>query len=129
MQSKGNAPNAAQKKWMGQVADLGCITCGSQAIQIHHVLGVTAKHNKISIGHWWILPLNPFNHSYIGQGRFGLDMLKTEAGQRYDEDDKIKPMSLHDLEKYLFGKVLRAIPKEKWPFGDDVVQAIADWHR
>ena len=54
-------------------------------------------------------------------------MLKTEAGQRYGEDDKVKDMPLHEFEKYLFGKVLRMIPDR--PFGDDVITAISEWHR
>lgn len=74
-----------------------------------------------------MLPLNPFNHSYIDQGRFGLDMLKTEAGERYNADERVKDMSLHEFEKFLFGRVLRMIPER--PFGDDVIQAIKEWHR
>tara|TARA_R110000822_G_scaffold77084_5_gene185123 strand:+ start:1248 stop:1631 length:384 start_codon:yes stop_codon:yes gene_type:complete len=127
MRSKNQKVTADHKKWRSQVAELGCICCGSEAIQIHHCIGASAKHNKIHIGEWFILPLNPFNHSYIDQGRFGLDMLKTEAGQRYGEDDKVKDMPLHEFEKYLFGKVLRMIPDR--PFGDDVITAISEWHR
>jgi hypothetical protein len=127
MQSKNHKRTAEQKKWHGQVAELGCITSGSTQAQIHHCVGATAKHNKIHIGEWFVLPLNPFNHSYIDQGRFGLDMLKTEAGERYNADDRVKDMSLHEFEKFLFGRVLRMIPER--PFGDDVIQAISGWHR
>lgn len=64
MQSKGNAPTAAQIKWREEVRALGCIVGMEKGphIQIHHVLGATAKHNKVAIGHWYILPLTPWAH-------------------------------------------------------------------
>ena len=31
-----------------------------QHFQLHHVVGRSAKHNKIEIGHWFILPV-PFD--------------------------------------------------------------------
>ena len=59
--------NAKQKQWMNDITEWaednitmlygyayeGCY------IQRHHVLGRSAKHNKVEIGHWFILPL-PF---------------------------------------------------------------------
>jgi hypothetical protein len=36
-------------------------------------------------------------------------------------------MSLHDFEKYLFGKVLRKLRDR--PFEQDVINAISDWSR
>ena len=127
MRSKNNAPTAAQKKWRSKVADLGCVVCGSTQVQIHHVLGATAKHNKIHIGEWFILPLHPINHSYIDQGIKGLNSLKSDAISRYDEETLVDPMSLHDFEKYLFGKVLRKLQDR--PFGQDVINAISEWSR
>ncbi len=63
MQSKGNAPTAAQKKWREEIRELGCIVHGDKGeIEIHHVLGATAKHNKVAIGHWFILPLTGWFH-------------------------------------------------------------------
>ena len=57
MQSKGNQPNAQQKRWREQVRELGCISCGFAVAEIHHPAGATAKYNKTPIGHWWVLPL------------------------------------------------------------------------
>ena len=63
MQSKGNAPTAEQKRWREEVRELGCIISGEQGgIEIHHVLGATAKHNKEDIGHELILPLTAWYH-------------------------------------------------------------------
>lgn len=63
MQSKGNSPSASQKKWREEVRELGCIIERSKGgIEIHHVLGATAKHNKVVIGHWFILPLTGWYH-------------------------------------------------------------------
>ena len=59
--------NAKQKQWMNDITGWaednltmlygydyeGCY------IQRHHVLGRSTKHNKVEIGHWFILPL-PF---------------------------------------------------------------------
>lgn len=63
MQSKGNAPIASQLKWREEVRDLGCVISREQyGIEIHHVLGATAKHNRQPIGHWFILPLTAWYH-------------------------------------------------------------------
>jgi len=61
--------NAKQKKWMNDIAEftndvgLGCLY-GPEFerrtdFQLHHVLGRSAKHNKVEIGHWFIIPV-PF---------------------------------------------------------------------
>jgi len=62
MMSKGNAPSAAQKRWRQSVVEYGCVVTGSPIVQVHHCLGATAKHNKVHIGHWFILPLSPALH-------------------------------------------------------------------
>jgi len=121
--------NAEQKKWMGTVADLGCILCGGIA-EIHHVVGRAAKQNKVPIGHAYILPLHHINHSYIDQGVFGLEKLKAEAIERYGDADTIDGMRLHEFELYLFGKVLRRT-RGNWPtfLDEQMIQAIKEWRR
>jgi hypothetical protein len=61
--------NAAQKQWMNDITEwanesLHMIYDGGYAqdgvFQRHHVLGRSAKHNKVAIGHWFILPV-PFD--------------------------------------------------------------------
>ena len=59
--------NAKQKQWMSDVTEWASnhiqnvygIRYFYADIQRHHVLGRSAKHNKIAIGHWFILPI-PF---------------------------------------------------------------------
>ena len=59
--------NTKQKKWMASIAEFaesnlwelyGEEYSGAR-YQLHHVLGRSAKHNKVSIGHWFIIPV-PF---------------------------------------------------------------------
>jgi hypothetical protein len=58
--------NAAQKKWMSDITEfineesLGILYPeyeGRFEMQRHHVLGRSAKHNKVAIGHWFIIPV------------------------------------------------------------------------
>lgn len=61
--------NKEQKKWMTDITEYvnenglgdlyGHEYDGHTNIQRHHVLGRTAKHNKIHIGHWFVIPV-PF---------------------------------------------------------------------
>lgn len=57
MQSKGNAPSAKQKLWRETLRTMGCVNHPGAPAEIHHVVGATGKQNKVSIGHWFLLPL------------------------------------------------------------------------
>jgi hypothetical protein len=56
-----------QKKWMSDITEWAedniqlvyGVNYFNANIQRHHVLGRSAKHNKVEIGHWFILPV-PF---------------------------------------------------------------------
>lgn len=58
---------AAQKKWMSDITQFindnglqalyGNDYFESVKMQRHHVLGRSAKHNKIAIGHWFVIPV------------------------------------------------------------------------
>ena len=54
-------PNAEEKRWLSSVVELaqekGCIATGNFPFEIHHVLGRTARHNKVDVGHWFIIPV------------------------------------------------------------------------
>lgn len=47
--------------WLVEVARYaryyGCIATQRNPCQIHHVVGREGKHEKVHIGHWFILPL------------------------------------------------------------------------
>jgi len=58
--------NTKQKKWMADITEfinetsLGILYPdyeGSFDFQRHHVLGRSAKHNKVEVGHWFIIPV------------------------------------------------------------------------
>ena len=59
--------NAKQRKWMRDISDfIGEVGLGGlygheyenrYDFQLHHVLGRTARHNKVPIGHWFIIPV------------------------------------------------------------------------
>ncbi len=59
--------NAKQKQWMKDITEWAedniqlfyGVNYFNANIQRHHVLGRSAKHNKVDIGHWFILPI-PF---------------------------------------------------------------------
>src|SRR5690625_6799257 len=56
MRSAKHTPSAAAKRWMAWVASRGCLNCRAPA-NVHHCVGATARHNKVAIGDWWLLPL------------------------------------------------------------------------
>lgn len=58
--------NTKQKKWMADITEfindegLGMLYPDydqSRNMQRHHVLGRSAKQNKIAIGHWFVIPV------------------------------------------------------------------------
>lgn len=99
MISKGNQPNAAQKRWMDEVAKVGPIVNGSGRLELHHVVGVTAKHNKVAIGHYWLLPLPSELHALTGTPEFDERVFGFVLGGRFD------------AEKLLFQNLLKKIPR------------------
>ena len=106
------APNVKQKQWMSDIAEyinmigLGVLYHGYEEridYQLHHVKGRSAKHNKIEIGHWYIIPVpvelhdvhsnNPFNvthHKKLFNERYGpegdifLDLVEMMAEDKYE---------------------------------------------
>lgn len=107
---RNDQPNKAEERWRESVREQGCVLTGSPDAVIHHCVGRTAIHNKVDIGHWWILPLDPYVHSWIHeQGR----------------------LRKH-LEKVLFQKVLTSAHfssrSNAYPL-PEVVEAIFDYHR
>lgn len=59
-----NQANAVQKKWMSDISNWANDNLEylfpdylDGGFQLHHVLGRSAKHNKVAIGHEFILPV------------------------------------------------------------------------
>ena len=125
---KFGKPNAQQQRWREEVREHGSVISGrSLHTQIHHPAGRTAKHDKIPIGHAFVLPLAPDEHRLIDTGRDGLELLKFDyAALHPDTPVNVEPMSLHEFEKWLFARMCL---KVKFPFSDDCYWAIQRWHR
>jgi len=70
MRSKGNNVSTIVREFEEKVRSLGsCISGATSNVQIHHVLGETAKSNKVHIGQYWILPLTAEEHELIGRSK------------------------------------------------------------
>ena len=107
MKSKGNAPTAAQKRWREAVRELE----GDSGLEIHHPVGVTGKHNKQKIGHWWVVAVDEQAHKDIHAGKFGADRKM--------------------IEKHLFDACYTALLDQGCPDMPPplVYDAIMDYHR
>jgi len=62
-------PNAEEKRFHAYTKESDCICCGNPGPSIvHHAEGATMKHNKVLIGHWFVLPLCLACDDVITQG-------------------------------------------------------------
>ena len=51
-------PSAEEKRFAAYTKESDCIACGAEGPSIvDHVAGATYKHNKVLIGHWFLIPL------------------------------------------------------------------------
>jgi len=101
-------PDAQQRRWREEVRALGCMVTGGPA-EIHHCVGRTGRHNKVDIGHWWILPLTTEQH-------------RGPNGIHAHPERKLR-------EKALFEEVLRRLNNSENRPPDEVVEAIRDYRR
>lgn len=109
MQSKKNQPNAVQKRWREAVRELGSIMSGDPAV-IHHCVGATGKHKKVSIGHEFILPLTDQEHKDLhNRGEFN-------------------GASRKEFEKFYFSRVIMRLMDHPNRPEDHVIEAIMDYH-
>ncbi len=104
----GHPRNASEQRWLEAVAGMRSIIPGLAGV-IRHCVGETAKHNTVSIGHWWIIALTPEEHAALHAGDLG---------------------SRKELEKLYFRETLdraRAANLDLPP--TEVIEAIASYHR
>lgn len=50
-------PNNSEKAFAAWCKHRPCIVCGAWGVVVHHAMGSTYKHNKVLVGHWFLLPL------------------------------------------------------------------------
>lgn len=107
-----NQPSAKQKKWREAVRSLGSVISGAPAV-IHHPVGRTGKHNKIHIGHWWVIPLTDEEHRALHSG-----------GRPWGDQWTRK-----EFERWAFLDVCIRVPADDHVIPADVIDAVADYHR
>jgi len=90
------------------VRGLGSIISGDPAV-IHHAVGATGKHNKVEIGHWWLIPLTDREHKMLHAGNLVVNRKEFEKGAFLDvvADDRM----------------------DQFEVPNEVFEAIQDYHR
>jgi hypothetical protein len=119
--------NTAQKKWMETITEWYHNTgyrYGSlnecYRVQRHHVVGRKGKHNKVDIGHWFVLPL-PFFYHDVSESNNQLNI----THHKNSFTDKF------GLQSELFSYMISSMIEQgiELPFGTDVINAIEDTRR
>lgn len=117
-------PNAEQLAWRESVRRNGSIISGLSNVEIHHVIGRTAKVKDVgNLGHWFILGLDRQEHEWIGWGNEGLRLLKKAC---LDPDECFLDLSMMEFQKLLFAMTYERLRPN---FPDGVYEAIMKWHR
>ncbi len=110
------APNASQKRWREYVRENGSCVSGGNAV-IHHPVGRTAKHNKVHVGHWWVLPLTDDEHRAL---HLDFDSFVQDVYFWNGETRK-------EVEKKLFAEMVENIGMHELP--QEAYDAIQDYRR
>lgn len=118
--------NAAQKRWMKQIADFieqeslgilyGSEFEGRKDFQLHHVLGRSAKHNKVAIGHWFIIPVPIELHDVHSNHPDNVTHFKKNFVKRFGEQCGIFQCMISCMVQWGYTK----------EFNNDVYNAIMD---
>ncbi len=112
----GKAPTVHQKHWWDWLVQQGCYLGLGEAC-IHHCVGSTARHNKVEIGNWWVIPLSYEAHQ--GPGGIHGDLSLFEGDRR------------KDIEKEIFAFYVERYRRQfEWlPVPADVLMAIEGYRR
>jgi len=115
--------NAKQKQWMSDMAKwaeyhidrLYGVNYFCTTIQLHHVLGRSAKHNKVAIGHWFILPV-PFElHDVSSNHHFNVTHCKNNFTNQYG------------MQRDIFNKMYQSMKDQSYNVPSlDIYNAIMD---
>jgi len=76
-------PTVAERKWMQQVAEMGCYVCSKPA-EIHHIRHQTGLAMRSS--HYETIPLCPEHHRF---GKVSVHLGKKEFVKRYGTEQQI----------------------------------------
>ena len=73
---------AAERKWMGRVAQLSCLVCGCEGVHVHHIREGQGMGQRAQ--NWLTVPLCPECHT----GPYGIHGDKSRMrAQKLDEMD------------------------------------------
>lgn len=88
-------------------------------IHIHHPKGRKAKHNKVLIGCWWVLPVPIHLHDVHSNHPLNVTHHRKAFEARYGSESE------------LFIKMLNSMRSMgiEIPFGRDVEEAVISWRR
>ena len=90
-----------------------------EPFHIHHPAGRTAKHNKILIGCWWILPIPIRLHDVHSNDPYNVTHHKKLFEAHYDDQRNMFVVMVDDMQS-------RSLVV---PFGRDVIEAVKTWRR
>ena len=124
MKSKASGKiTASQRRWQEAVRQLGSVISGGPAV-IHHAVGITAKHNKVPIGAWWVIPLTDEEHKALHAGKeWLLDGLTRKQFEKHQFGRIMGFADVDDVVKQVYGITAEDLPPPK------VVEAIMSYHR
>lgn len=120
-------PNAAEKRWLKSISEFieneglgilyGTEFEGRSDFQLHHVVGRTAKHNKIEIGHWFVIPVPWELHDVNSDNSDNVTNFKHNFTNRFGLQSKIFEEMCH---------LMVMINDSVLPFNSQVDTAIRD---
>ena len=100
--------NTAQKQWMKDISEwpynnIHNMYDGGYAqdcnFQLHHVLGRSAKHNKIAIGHWFIIPVPIDLHDVNSNHPLNVTHSKHAFTDRFGKQSELFGWMVHEMEE------------------------------
>ncbi len=103
-------PNAAEKRWLKSISEFieneglgilyGIEFEGRSDFQLHHVVGRTAKHNKIEIGHWFVIPVPWELHDVDSNNPDNVTHFKHNFTKRFGEQCGIFQILVSVMDKW-----------------------------
>ena len=92
-------PTVAERKWMQQVADYGCIACNIDGLQVSAEIHHIRKHTGMGLrpSHFNILPLCASHHR---TGKISVHLGKKAFVEKYGSEDLLKQRVRERIEQW-----------------------------
>ena len=108
---KRKARTKAQQRWLESVVALGSFQQPFSSALIHHAVGETAKHSKVHVGNWWLVPMTVYEHIIL-----------------HSHNATFGYVSRKEFEKAAFKWTLETLHDHPDYPPRDVIDAINDYH-